>query len=124
MMARVTRRGLLGKGAAGAAVVAAAAALPASVQATPSRGLSTYRDPAIMARLRELQRAFKATLTPAQQNLWGVISDLETDQLVAEQERFVAALGQHIPGLAKAIEIVAFGHGDISSGRCCEIRYV
>ena len=92
-----------------------------SDSAAPS-SLSTWRDPVIMAQLRELERQFEATLTPAQHELWRQISDFRADQAEAEQERFVTALGEHMPGLAKAIEIVAFGHGDITSGKCCEVR--
>jgi hypothetical protein len=30
-----------------------------------------------------------------------------------QQGRFVDALGEHMPGLAKAVEITVFSHGDI-----------
>ena len=121
-----TRRNLIGAAATIAAASAAVAGLPAVTQvATPKRpGLSTGRDPEIIAREREPERQFRTTLTPAEDKLWRELSDIRSDQILAEQERFVAALGQHIPGLARAIEIVAFDHGDIVTGRCCEVRYI
>jgi hypothetical protein len=129
----ITRRSLLGKTAAGAAAAAVVAAIPTIADAAPELkipaaaqrpGLSTWRDPAIMAREHELERQFEATLTPSQDDLWMQLSDTRSDQILAEQEKFVAALGEHMPGLARAIEIVAFGHGDIASGRCCDVWYI
>jgi hypothetical protein len=92
-------------------------------QTTTTRDLSTWRDPAIMPKLHELECEFKATLTAEQSELWRAIQDIQMDQIVAEQNRFVQAIGEHMPGLARAIEIVAFDHGDIITGRCCEVRY-
>jgi hypothetical protein len=122
----ISRRSLIGAAATIAAAGAAVVALPAAAQAAQpkAKGLSTWRDPAIMAREHELERRFEATLTPAQADLWMQLSDTRSDQILAEQERFVTALGEHIPGLARAIEIVAFGHGDIVSGRCCDVWYI
>jgi hypothetical protein len=77
-----------------------------------------------MAKLSELERQFKATLSPEQDELWREIQEVQSDQLIAEQNRFVQALGDHMPGLRPAIEVVAFGHGDIGSGRCCEVAYI
>jgi hypothetical protein len=125
-MTDLTRRNLIGAAATIAAATAAVVSLPATVQAAQPKpqGLSTWRDPAIMAREHELERRFEATLTPAQADLWMQLSDTRSDQILAEQERFVGALGEHLPGLAKAIEIVAFGRGDIITGRCCEAWYI
>lgn len=114
MMQRVSRRGLLGKGAAGAAAVAAVTALPTVAQADElvhdaecfHRKFSAP-DENIEARDHAWNNLM-ATATPEQRR-W--LFDLDTEYISArvnEQDRFIAEVCRHFPGLAPAIRAVAY----------------
>ena len=71
----------------------------------------------------ELECKFTATLTKEQAQMWREMSDLGTDQTCCRAGALCCRAREHIPGPAcVAIEIVAFDHGDVITGPCCEVR--
>jgi hypothetical protein len=90
-------------------------------QNTTRRGLADWRNPEVEARIHALDAAFEAALSPEQQAIYRELEDLWGECNYLEQKRFVEQLAAHFPGLAPAIfAITDGGHGDVTSGRCCE----
>jgi hypothetical protein len=128
----ISRRTLLGKGAAGAAITAAAVALPSSAQAAiqqpptpePTRhyqeALAEYQ--AAIDRAQAIENELLASgLTPAQRKLWSRWIDEEGARLVAEADLFVEALGVHFRGLSPAFRAISsVSHGDLPFLTCCD----
>lgn len=113
MMNRVTRRGLLGKGAAGAAVVAAAVALPAAVQAAestqryccpcnPPKGIDgpdkAKGDAAWEVLMNSGPRVRAAAFAYDQESGWGWLT---------EYAMMTAAFAKHFPGFELAVQRIA-----------------
>ena len=119
----VTRRSLLGKGAAaGAALAAAAVALPAAVthaaeqvpaDVTGHTGEcfhKVYKRQVDRSGLDALNERFMASLTDEQRRMYLDISSDDGNGWCDEQAAFVEEVARHFPGLAPAIRAVAYHH--------------
>jgi hypothetical protein len=138
MMERISRRGLLKKSAACAAIVTAATTLPAPVAAIepgeqPAPGelvhdaLCFHRKYRVVtndARRHELEGYFQRILSESDHRLFSELSNLDTNDMVDEQDVFVDEMIRHLPGLAPVIRMLAYhlGERDLKdNGSCCSV---
>lgn len=135
----ITRRSLLGKTAAGAAIatVAAAAATVPQVAAQASAPVvlgeqplplcpvamqAVLRNEEARAKIKQMERAFRKTLSVEQLRMWNAISDAETGEHLNEMYALVNEVQRHVPALGTAMSMTMYHAMEtrpVDRGTCC-----